>query len=642
MAVTQSQKAMKYGEKDARLKEFRQKHQPPVALKRAVGNDEELMALCPSYGQENLGDQAEPLSPESKDDYVRRKAREKEAKAQAIRSKQSQAKGPSKRTVKRKPCSSRTRTFPPDLPGPIMTIFSVTPLPPVLQPSTTHWQGALPRDTCAASPSLPWHALSYSMPPGSLDSRPFTIPASMNPDTIYQLSATEVYKQYAHNAAYSGFHALPRALHTTALPLSHGAYVVDNDCTTNSPITTPSLESYHGSPWTYHSPSSPPPGPWAESPAPSSYTPAQLSAAQGGACEDRVHAVYQGFFLRRSSGGHESPIPVRGGGHTNVPPVVPHTAHGSQWPNTVASTPDLLHPLHSPPTVINSPDLHMHYSTGTAIWTSTDEGHHWGYQRRKPASKDPSSTTGAPGVDCATSAGFNHQHTPRPYPSHSNGSSEGHISLNQSLATVEVSAVARYAREVAAPPIVAAASHQVWQHDVSAMQAHTPHNNGHHVSTMSYAYAGHVGSTPIAYKASTSHINASNQHFPGASTMANAQQRVQSTHPAISVYSELTHALVDHYAGTPSAMQAIPASGTDHAQVPSSPQIGCGAIGNPSTNVPGPIAFQVDSTDDEYARIFEGCFDGDSEPLSSDIVSLLLSEPSQQLWPTSTWGEASI
>ncbi len=80
------------------MKNYRQRDQPPLALQRAVGDDAKVsirvlflalhineaasqcMALCPSPGQKNLGDQAEPLPPELKEDYKQRKAREKEAK----------------------------------------------------------------------------------------------------------------------------------------------------------------------------------------------------------------------------------------------------------------------------------------------------------------------------------------------------------------------------------------------------------------------------------------------------------------------------------------------------------------------------------------------------------------------------------
>ncbi|KAI1788113.1 hypothetical protein LXA43DRAFT_1184031 [Ganoderma leucocontextum] len=501
MVASKSRKAKKYGEKDSRLNEFRQKDQPPAALRRAVGNDEEAMAFCPSYGQPNLGDQAEPLPPESKDDY---------------------AKGPSKRTVKRKPCSTGNRTFPPDLPGPIMTVFSVTPPPPIIHPLTTQD----PRDTLSTAGAI----------------------------RLAPLYSPSVHEPRPH---------LPTA-RDTALALSHGPYAVDNNMYTTNPVTTPSLESYRGSP-----------GTWAESPAPSmtppsSYTAAQLSAAQGSArSEDHFHAVYHGFSVRRSSGGHESPLPALGEDQTNAASVVHYTAHES-W-NTMASMPDhVLYPLPSPPMVMNSPDLRMHDSTGT---TSTDQA---GYQRREPAGR------------------VNYQHAQGPYPSHSDGSIAGHTRLSQSFATAQLSAVAGYARDVVAPPLAAAASHQVQQHDVSVIHAHTPHNNGHHVSTRSspsYAHAGHVDSTPMAYTISAPLVNLFNQLSLGAPTTTNVQQQVQSTRASISAYSELAHALVDHHA---MATQAGTAQGGIDAPLSSS-QVEASTTGSPLTSGPRSLAWQPSS-----------------------------------------------
>ncbi len=52
------------------------------------------MALCPSPGQKNPGDQPEPLPPEVNEEYKQRKARKKEAKAHGG--------GPRKKGTKRK------------------------------------------------------------------------------------------------------------------------------------------------------------------------------------------------------------------------------------------------------------------------------------------------------------------------------------------------------------------------------------------------------------------------------------------------------------------------------------------------------------------------------------------------------------
>ena len=94
-----------------------------MALQRAIGNDEKVsihvfifsfpasnkaasqcMEFCPSPGLhvDHLGEQADPLPPELKENYQKKKAREQTAKAEALRLQEGQVEGSNDSQPKKK------------------------------------------------------------------------------------------------------------------------------------------------------------------------------------------------------------------------------------------------------------------------------------------------------------------------------------------------------------------------------------------------------------------------------------------------------------------------------------------------------------------------------------------------------------
>ncbi|TBU46753.1 hypothetical protein BD309DRAFT_1016844 [Dichomitus squalens] len=80
MVSKKSRKVKAYGEKGAILDDFRQKHRPPTSLRQAIGDDNEVMNVCPVYGLPFSHEPPQTLSEKAKEAYKRRKERERKPK----------------------------------------------------------------------------------------------------------------------------------------------------------------------------------------------------------------------------------------------------------------------------------------------------------------------------------------------------------------------------------------------------------------------------------------------------------------------------------------------------------------------------------------------------------------------------------
>ncbi|PIL25308.1 hypothetical protein GSI_13197 [Ganoderma sinense ZZ0214-1] len=493
----------KYGEKGARMKNYRQRHQAPMALQRAMGNDRMCMEMCPSPGLhvDKLGDRADPLPPERKRRYEKKKARVQAVNAGDIQSRHNQIKGPRKMAAK-KPLAVKNTTPPPEQPPPFLTVFPAAPPPPVPHLPTT--QSAASDDRRASSsPFLPEHALAPSTSPWLTVSRYSTDPACADIDAP-PMTVKNDQRQNTLDAMCFEFSAAPEPKNTTLSNVW-------------SPTSTPSLESDCGTPSAVQSP--PTLGTsWAEgaqtTTPPSSYTVVELdhraSAEQEDASEVLFNEVYQSFFIPRSSWTHPPPTPGLEQEHRDVSSVVPKTRHPS-W-DAVPRMPDLLfHIPPSQPTTMDPPVL----CTRDSPYQGRDSGNRYmpatassrasrAPRSHGPASRGASSTTGAPAprVRRHIRATFDPRHAPRPYPSRSDQSAAGHAHLSHySLAVAEHSVVPRCAVYGGMPPITAIKEPQAQlrQYGGFASLAHAPQDDARHLSTRSlssHAHTIHTSSIP--------------------------------------------------------------------------------------------------------------------------------------------------
>ncbi|PIL25305.1 hypothetical protein GSI_13194 [Ganoderma sinense ZZ0214-1] len=662
----------KYGEKGAQMRIYPQRHQAPKALQRAMGNDKMCMEMCPSPGLhlDKLGDRADPLPPERKKMYQKKKARVQAARAKAIRSLERGIKSPRKTVAKRKPLPIENTTPPPEQPPPLMTVFPSAPPPPALSAS----QNETSIDSRAQSPILPRFTFSYSVPSVTLDSCHPTGTASTGPELVYKppQTAKNDLTENALNATSFEFYAGPQSRHASDLALSHSP----------SPNSTPSLESDRGTPSTVESPRSS--GTWIDGPTPTPQSPStpeqldcRLSVPQRDVdSEELFNEVYQSFFIPRSSWNRQSPTLELEHGHMNPQSVIPETPHKAR--NTVQHIPDRLdRPTPPQPATMSHPDLRTRdlMPTTTTTWTSTPQGSHsqprhlhvpattpsgmvHDHQRRGPAGKGAAGATGTPGVHRLERGTFGRQHAPPPYPSHFTRVAAGHTRLNHSLATPESPVAAQSAGCGTTPSIAGAVARQaqVRHHDGSAILDHAPHNNPHHLSmrtSPSHVHSVHANSVPLACTTPVPPVNSITQHQFGAPNTTRTQ-RSQPMRTSKSAYSELAHALVDPHSIAPLVEQAGIGERVGHGHLYSA-QVGSGAIGSSRTSAPEPLAhWQIDppiashpildhpligpgtnvmvapstsraqaTHDDDMARTLGGCFE-ECEPFSTNIMACLL------------------
>ncbi|PIL25284.1 hypothetical protein GSI_13173 [Ganoderma sinense ZZ0214-1] len=582
----------KYGEKGAQMRIYPQRHQAPKALQRAMGNDKMCMEMCPSPGLhlDKLGDRADPLPPERKKMYEKKKARVQAARAKAIRSQKGGIKSPRKTVAKRKPLPIENTTPPPEQPPPLMTVFPSAPPPPAPQLSASQSDTSI--DSRAQSPILPRLTFSYSVPSVTLDSCHPTGTASTGPELVYKPRQTgkDVMTENVLNATYFEFYVGPQSGHASDHVLSHHS---------PSPTSTQSLESDCGTPSTVESPRSL--GTWVDGQTPtprSPSTPEQVdrrpSVAQEDVdSEDLFNEVYQSFFVPRSSWSRPPPTLELEHGDMNPQSVVPETPHVAR--TTVQHIPDRhYYPPQPQPATRSPPDLRTRDSMPKATAVGTPEhlyvpaaatsGVVPGHQQLGTAGKDAASATGSPGVRRPERATFNRHHAPRPYPSHSDRVIAGHAHLNQSLASAENSAIIRSAGYGTLPLAGALARQaQVGQPDGSAIGDHAPPDNARHLSTRSsssHPHSVHTNSVPLACTITAPLVNSINHHQFGAPTMMSTQ-RSQPTRTSKSAYSELAHALIDDHSITALVEQA----GVGYVH-PYAAQVGSGDIADPTMRTP--------------------------------------------------------
>ncbi|PIL25273.1 hypothetical protein GSI_13162 [Ganoderma sinense ZZ0214-1] len=633
------------------------------------------MEMCPSPGLhvDKLGDSADPLPPERKRTYEKKKARIQAARVAAIRSKKDRVEG------RRKTVAKKNTTPPPEQPPPLLTVFPTVPAPPV--PHLPTAQSTPPEEPRASSSFLS-------------SSRYATRPASADVDETYQPPPTAKNGQNQNafdSTHYFEFYATPQTGHATPTHIRSSA-------------SMPSLESDRGTPSTVQSP---------PSPYPVAEREGRASAEEEDVDSDELfNTVYQSFFIPRSS--WSPPWPALEQAYATAPSVVPKAAHAPC--DLMKPVPYFLpYPPPSQPAFMDLLGAHARDSKTirTAVRTSTHQGGHSGHsyvpaatpssviqsqQRRGDPKKGASRTTGTPGLRRSERATFDHQRAPSPYPSHSDRVAGGHALLNRSLATLESSAAAeRGCYEVTSPITAAVRTRraQVQQHDGSALGSHARHDNARHLSTRSsssHAHTIHTSSIPTAGMISTPLVDSVNHHRLNVPATIDVPQPSQPARTSVSAYSELAHALVHQPPVAAPAMQAGIGAGTVHASL-YAPQVRSGAIASSTTNAAGTLAYDAQwpqndlpiashpalassqthaavmpetsrahaANTDDKARTFEGHFEECAPFWPSVIVPLLgmgsatgqsldgtyLGEPSagsqshlrQQFLTTSTWHE---
>ncbi|PIL25282.1 hypothetical protein GSI_13171 [Ganoderma sinense ZZ0214-1] len=540
------------------------------------------MEMCPSPGLhvDKLGDSADPLPPERKRTYEKKKARIQAARVAAIRSKKDRVEG-RRKTVAKKPSQVKNTTPPPEQPPPLLTVFPMAPAPPV--PHLPTAQSTPPDREPRASSSF----LSSSCYA--------TRPASADVDETYQPppTAKNDQKQNALDSTYSfEFYATSQTGHATPTHIRSSA-------------SMPSLESDRGTPSTVQSP--PSPYPVAEREGRASAEEEDVDS------EELFNTVYQSFFIPRSS--WSPPWPALEQAYATAPSVVPKTAHAPC--DLMKPVPYFLpYPPPSQPAFMDLLGAHARDSKTirTAVRTSTHQGGHSGHsyvpaattssviqsqQRRGHPKKGASRTTGTSGVRRLEHATLDRQRAPRPYSSHPHGVAARHAYLNRSLATPESSAAAGRTDYEVTSPITAVGTRQaqVQQPDGSAIGAHPPHDNARHLSTRSsssHAHTIHTSSVSPAGMTSAPLVDSVNQHRHRSNVprTMDAPKRPQPPRTSISAYSELAHALVDQPSVALPTMQAGVCAGTVHASL-YAPQVRSGAIASPTMNAPGTLAYNA-------------------------------------------------
>ena len=189
-------------------------------------------------------------------------------------------------------------TPPPEQPPPVLITFRSVPLPPAPQLATS--ENGTPIDALTVRSPVPpgrRYTSSHSMPPVTLRSCHSAGASSVAPELDYQPPRTA---NGIFNATFLEFYARSPSGHSSGLALGHGP----------SPISTPSLQSDGGTPSTVESPRSPRSlGTWADGPTPTPQSPSlpeqhnrmPLAAKEDTDSEDIFNAVYQSYFIPRSS-----------------------------------------------------------------------------------------------------------------------------------------------------------------------------------------------------------------------------------------------------------------------------------------------------------------------------------------------------